>query len=104
MSRLFSVSAFLAAVLAATVAVPAVADVPLVAEKVRELMQDRQYAEAVLAIGKAAGAKDAPADYLAYLKGRALYLQKDYDRAVETFDVLAKEFPESGWARRARFA
>ena len=55
---------------------PPAADVPLVEEKVRELMQDRNYAEAIQAIDKAAQADDAPKDYLTYLKGRALFLQQ----------------------------
>ena len=81
-----------------------VPDAPLVAEKVRQLMQDRNYAEAVKAIDEAAAAKDAPKDYLAYLKGRALYLEKQYDEAVAAFDAVQKEFPKSQWVRRARFA
>jgi len=104
MRRLLLASLVAPALLAALLTVSAAADAPLVAEKVRELMQDRKYAEAVEAIDVAAAAKDAPKDYLAYLKGRALFLQKDYDRAAAAFDELAKQFPESRWARRARFA
>jgi TolA-binding protein len=83
---------------------PQSADVPLVGEKVRGLMQDRNYAEALEAIEAASKAADAPKDYLAYLKGRALSLQGQYDPAVETFTALEKQFPKSPWARRARFA
>jgi len=83
---------------------PSPADVPLVAEEVRQLMQDRNYAEAVKAIEKASGVKARAQDYLAYLKGRALYLDKQYEKAVETFEQLQKEFPTSPWARRATFA
>ena len=63
------------------------ADTPLVAEPIRQLMQDRKYAEAVKAIDEAAKAKDAPVDYLAYLKGRALYLAGKYDEAVGQFEA-----------------
>jgi len=51
---------------------PSTADVPLVDQQVRELMQDRNYPEAIAAIDRAAQAEGAPRDYLAYLKGRAL--------------------------------
>jgi len=82
---------------------PVASDVPLVDEKVRELMQDRNFPEAIKAIDAAAQAEDAPQDYLTYLKGRALYLQQQYDQAVATFDALSKQFPDSPWTRRARF-
>jgi len=82
---------------------PASSDTPLVADEIRQLMQDQDYAEAVKAIEKASEAEDAPIDYLAYLKGRALYLQQKYDPAIATFDELLRQFPQSPWARRARF-
>jgi alpha-2-macroglobulin len=80
------------------------ADAPLLSDKIREAMQDRRYADAVKAIDEAAKAKDAPRDYLTYLKGRALHLDGKYDAAIAIFDLHAKEFPKSPWARRARFA
>ena len=80
------------------------ADAPLVADKIREAMQDRRYADAVKAIDEAAQVKDAPRDYLLYLKGRALHLDGKYDEAIAVFDQLGKELPKSPWARRARFA
>ncbi len=80
------------------------ADPPLVADKIREAMQDRRYADAVKAIDEAVQAKDAPRDYLLYLKGRALHLDGKYDDAIAVFDQLAKELPNSPWTRRARFA
>ena len=73
---------------------PAASDVPLVAEKVRQLMQDREYAEAIRAIDEAARAKDAPKDYLVYLKGRALYLQGEYDQAVPPSRGSRRSFPK----------
>ena len=79
-------------------------DAPLVPENVRQLMQDRHYVEAIRAIDEASSAKDAPKDYLAYLKGRALFLQNDFDRAAAVFDAMQKDFPKSRWLRRARFA
>ena len=79
------------------------ADVPLVNEKIRQLMQDRSYLEAVKAIEAAVQAKDAPADYLAYLKAWTLCLAKQYDVAITAYGRLEKEFPQSRWATRARF-
>jgi len=76
---------------------------PLVSEKVRQLLQDRKYDEAIRAIDEASRAEEAPRDYLAYLKGRALYLKGDLDSAVAQFDQFAETFPRSAWARRARF-
>jgi len=82
---------------------PTSTDTPLVSEKIRQLMQDRNYAEAIKAIDEAAAAKDAPKDYLAYLKGRTLYLNKQYDQAIGIFDQLQKDSPKSEWCRHARF-
>ena len=93
---------FLARTIASAATWPA--DPPSVAEPVRRLMQDREYAEAVKAIDRASRAKDAPKDYLAYLKGRALSLAGHYDEAAAAFDAMPKNFPKSPWLRRARFA
>lgn len=81
-----------------------VADVPLVDGSVRQAFQDRNYPAAVEAIDKAMESKGAPQDYLSYLKGRALGLQEKYDDAVAALEQLGKQFPNSAWARRARFA
>jgi alpha-2-macroglobulin len=81
----------------------ALVPLPRVASKVSELLQDRNYAEAMKAIDEAAKAKDAPRDYLAYLKGRAFHLSGQFDAAVEQFTAMEKEFPRSDWARRGRF-
>ena len=101
LTLLTAMSAFMPTAVAA--AGPTSADVPLVAAKVRQLMQDRNYPEAIRAIDEAAKAKDAPRDYLTYLKGRALYLSRKYDEAVAAFDQLQKDFPKSPWTRQARF-
>ncbi len=80
--------------------------VPHVPTKISELLADHKYADAIAAIDAArkdAKAKDAPWDYLAYLKGRALHLDGQYDAAVKQFTAMEKEFPGSPWARRARF-
>jgi len=78
-------------------------DAPLVAAGIRALMQDAQYAEAVAAIDVEAKKASAPADYLGYLKGRALYLDRKYDAAVAAFQQVEAQSPQSTWLRRARF-
>lgn len=94
----------------------AVCSLPLVAEEalptqpaapraIADLLQSRQYDEAVVAIDALlAEKKTDQADYLTYLKGRAQHLAGKYDDAVATFDALLKEFPNSELSRRARFA
>lgn len=80
------------------------AGTPMVAEKIRQLMQDRNYAEAVEAIDEAVQAKADSADYLAYLKGWTLYLAKQLDPAIAALEQVEKQYPQSPWVRRARFA
>jgi hypothetical protein len=79
-------------------------DAPAVPQRVRQLMQDRDYAAAVKAIDAAVVAPDAAKDYLTYLKGQALSLEKQYDAAATVFDAMQKDFPKSPWFRRARLA
>jgi uncharacterized protein YfaS (alpha-2-macroglobulin family)/TolA-binding protein len=104
----FAPAILLAAVLGRAVplaaAEPATPDVPLVGEKIRQAMQDAKYPEAIAAIKESLPAKDAAKDYLTYLMGRALYLQKEYDQAAAAFDQLQKDYPQSPWCRHARFA
>jgi tetratricopeptide (TPR) repeat protein len=76
---------------------------PDVPAAVRQAMQDRDYPAAIKAIDEAARDPKAARDYLAFLKGRALYLAEKYDEAIQRFDTLEKEFPKSPWSRRARF-
>ena len=78
-------------------------DPPLVDEKVRQLMQDQKYAEAIAAIDAAVQVRGAPVEYLTWLKGRALALQGRHDDAVAVFDGIEKQFPKGPWVRRARF-
>ena len=81
------------------------ADAPPVPEKVRQLMQDRNYAEAVKAIDEAA-ARQSGARRLSGSISRAgpAPATGQYDKAIATFDTMQKEFPKSDWLRRARFA
>ncbi|HET6879013.1 MAG TPA: tetratricopeptide repeat protein, partial [Pirellulales bacterium] len=76
---------------------------PKVPEKIRALLEDRQYAEAAKAIDQAADNKDADPDWLAYLKARALYLAASYDDSVAAYKAAEQKFPDSRWQRRYRF-
>lgn len=95
---------FAAVAFVAFSALAASAATPKVPEAVGRAMQDRNYDAALKAIDEAVKDKDAAQDYLAYLRGRALHLAKKYDDAVAAFDALNEKFPNSEWARRARFA
>ncbi len=86
------------------VATTVLAQTPRVPKEIGQLMQDRNYAEAIKAIDAAADEKEAAQDYLQFLKGRALHFQKKYDEAAGVFDQLVKDHPKSKWLRHARFA
>jgi TolA-binding protein len=79
-------------------------DVPLPDPAVRQAMQDRDFTVARKAIDESAKAKDAPRDYLAYLRAWSLELEKQHDPAIAALEKFEKEFPQSTWLRRARFA
>ena len=68
-------------------------DVPLEVPVVRQAMQDRSFAEARKAIDEVAKAKDAPGDYLAYLRAWSLYLEKQHDQAIAALEKFEKDFP-----------
>jgi tetratricopeptide (TPR) repeat protein len=76
---------------------------PKVPQELRELIEDRQYDEAVAAIGKLLETKPANADYLTYLSGRAQHLAGKHRKALETFARIERDFADSPWLRRARF-
>ena len=77
---------------------------PPTMEQIRQSMQDRNYPEAIKAIDEAIRAKAGSPDYLAYLKGWALCLAKQFDPAIAAFEQVEKQHPKSPWLRRARFA
>jgi tetratricopeptide (TPR) repeat protein len=78
-------------------------DLEKIPDKVSQLLQDRQYAEAVAAIEAATKASEAARDYLGYLKARALFLQQKYDEAVAAYQQVEKDYPTSNWGHRAKF-
>ena len=98
----FTLIAFLGFLAATEPPVPA--DEPLADETVRQLLQDRKYPAAIVAIDKTLAQPGTPRDQLLYLKGCALSLQKQFDAAVGVLNEVSRQFPQSPWARRARFA
>lgn len=104
----FAVSLLLFAPTALMAADP-LAPQPHVPENIARLMKDRQYAEAVAAIdgllkSPPAEGEKLSRDYLTYLKGRALHFDQKYDAAIAAYKQVDQNFPQSKWARRARFA
>jgi hypothetical protein len=87
----------------ATAAEAVSADSPLAPERVRQLMQDRKYAEAVTALDEVLAAKPPAADYLLWLKARAMGLADRHDEALAVLEGLEKQYPQSPWIRQARF-
>ena len=78
-------------------------EIPPVPRVIAEALQDRRYDEAVAAIDDRLKADPPQADYLTYLKGRALYLAQKYDEAVTVFLEGEKRFPESPWRHWLKF-
>ncbi|MBM4089096.1 MAG: hypothetical protein FJ276_06650 [Planctomycetes bacterium] len=78
--------------------------VALVPEKLRQLVQDRDWPAALQAIDKELQQPDAQSDRLHYLRGCILTYQQQYDAAVVALQEVEQRFPASPWARRAKFA
>ena len=76
---------------------------PKTPDNIRQLLQDRKYAEASAAIDQAANEKDADRPWLAYLKARALYLAGQYDDSIAAYEKAEEDFAESRWLRRYQF-
>jgi alpha-2-macroglobulin len=81
-----------------------VIDVPLVEDHVRQLIQDRDWPAAIVAVDQELAQEHVQADRLLYLKGRVRHHQGEHDSAVAILDELQNRFPDSPWAQRARFA
>ncbi|MBW3541969.1 MAG: tetratricopeptide repeat protein, partial [Planctomycetes bacterium] len=83
---------------------PQVTSLPEIPRPIHEALQDERFDDALKLIDEAiAKPKAAAADYLLYLKGRALTELARYDEARQTFARLEKDHPESRWVARARF-
>ena len=83
---------------------PEITSSPELKSAIRDALQSREYDRAVAAIDEALAEPDvASADFLLYLKGRALTELTRYDEAVEAFTRIEEEFAEGDWVSRARF-
>ncbi|SVB38836.1 uncharacterized protein METZ01_LOCUS191690, partial [marine metagenome] len=66
-------------------------------------LRARQYAEAVVALDKALGAKIKQADEALYLKGLALFYDKKYNACLKVCDTLEEEHADSTWTHKGQF-
>ena len=84
---------------------PVITSLPVIDASIHQAMQSRSYDEAIAAIdAQLAADQKSPQDYLLYLKGIALTEAKKYDEAINTFQTLEKQHPDSSWLSRSRFA
>lgn len=91
-------------VLLAILSSPSLGESPKVPDAIGQLLQSRNYADAIAAIDEVTDGSKADLDYLAYLKARAFHFAGNYDAALKAFDTVEAKFADSPWARRARFA
>lgn len=68
---------------------------PSVPRAIAEALQDRRFEDAITAIDAQLKTNPPQADYLTYLKGRALYLAQKYDEAIAVFLEGERRFSES---------
>ncbi len=76
------------------------------ADQARQAMMAGAYQRAASTLGREAARAAADPDagpHLRYLQGRALQLNGDHKGAIRAFDRLLRDFPDSPWARKARF-
>jgi alpha-2-macroglobulin len=73
-------------------------------EKVSELIQDRNYAQAIKELEAAIKEPKAQVDYLLYHQARAHHLSQQYDEAIKLFQRVETEFKTSPWAKRSRLS
>lgn len=77
---------------------------PKIDPTIHDRLQSRDFAGAVTAIDAALGKGDAPAaDYLLYLKGRALVELNKVDEALAAYTQIEEKHPKGEWVSRARF-
>ena len=88
----------------ATSVASTITTLPKIEREIHDAMQSKSYGEAVKLIETTiASGKSEAADYLRYLQGIALTENENYDDAIETFEQLERDFPESPWISRSRF-
>lgn len=76
----------------------------LVPASIRDAMQDREYDTAVKLIDAQLATDEGDKEQLLYIKGRAFHFAGKYEEAVQVFEAQLKRFPDSHWARKAKFA
>jgi TolA-binding protein len=78
------------------------AEIPKLQEA-EELLADRNYPEAFAALQQLSEKGKEQPDYLLLLMGNALFYQKQYHKAIELYERLIVEYPESVWKQKALF-
>lgn len=83
---------------------PAITSLPRIPAPIHEALQGRDFPEAIKLIDAAIAEKKITApDYLLYLKGLALTHLGQFDAAIETFQIIEKDYTKGPWLARARF-
>ena len=81
-----------------------ITSLPKLDRAIHDAMQSRSYGDAIQLIETELGKADVTApDYLRYLQGVAHSEAEKYDAAIEAFQKLENDYPESPWVSRARF-
>ncbi|MBI1927250.1 tetratricopeptide repeat protein, partial [Candidatus Poribacteria bacterium] len=70
---------------------------------VRSALQGKQFTDALVQIDAALATADEGRDYLLYLKGLALFYNKDFTAASQVCDQFLTAHPNSEWLRKATF-
>lgn len=70
---------------------------------VRMALQNKQFGEAVRLVDSALATAKEERDFLLYLKGLALFYDKDFSGAIELCNQVIREYEKSPWYRKAIF-
>jgi uncharacterized protein YfaS (alpha-2-macroglobulin family)/outer membrane protein assembly factor BamD (BamD/ComL family) len=83
---------------------PAITSLPKIDPAIHEALQSREFDAAVKAIDSALGKPDVvAADYLHYLKARALVELNKVDEALAVYGQIEEKFPNGEWVSRSKF-
>ena len=72
-------------------------------QDVEEFLIDRDYANAVTVLQALLDEEPKDKAHLTFLMGNALFYQKQYENAIEWYEKLHTEYPESPWKQKALF-
>ena len=70
---------------------------------IRAALQSKQFREAVKLIDSTMSSVTGDKDFLLYLKGLALFYNKNYSEAISPCDQVIKDYPKTAWYRKALF-